>query len=121
MSKLLKHYDDLLASNDISLKEATLRSMISRAKSKGQTPEDVMLPKLEESRPGKSVSSKAAPTKPTDDILQRVFAEIYRDYEKSLRQSNSLDFDDLLVFGVRFFSRHPKYAAWCQHILVDEL
>jgi len=77
--------------------------------------------KLEENRPGKSVLSRAAPMKPTDDILQRVFAEIYRDYEKSLRQSNSLDFDDLLVFGVRLFSRNSKYAAWCQHILVDEL
>ncbi|OJA17125.1 hypothetical protein AZE42_02583 [Rhizopogon vesiculosus] len=118
VSKLLKPHSDLLASENISLNETTLRSMISRAKSKGQTPEDVMPHK--ESRLGKAGSSRAAPRNPTDDVSQHVFAEIYRDYEKFLQQSNGLDFDDLLVFGVRLFSQHPKYAAWCQHILVDE-
>jgi len=115
----LKPYSDFLASQDISLKEATLCSMISRAKSKGKTPEDVM--PRNGRRPDKAGSSRTAPRNPTDDVLQRVFAEIYRDYEKSLRQSNSLDFDDLLVFGVRLFSQHQKYVAWCQHVLVDEL
>lgn len=92
--------------------------MISRAKSKGQTPEDVMPGK--ESRPDKAVP-RATPKNPPDDVVQRVFAEIYRDYEKSLRHSNSLDYDDLLIFGVRLFTEHPKYATWCQHVLVDEL
>ncbi|KAG1822031.1 P-loop containing nucleoside triphosphate hydrolase protein [Suillus subaureus] len=99
----------------IQVNAATLCSLISRAKSKGETPEDVM-PRKE----SRHVSSKAASSKSTNEDFQRVFAEIYRDYEKTLRKSNSLDFDDLLLFGVRLFSRHPRYAAWCQHILVDE-
>ncbi|KAG1762716.1 P-loop containing nucleoside triphosphate hydrolase protein [Suillus occidentalis] len=66
------------------------------------------------------VSSKAISSTSTNEHFQRVFAEIYRDYEKTLRTNNSLDFDDLLLFGVRLFSQHPRYAAWCQHILVDE-
>ena len=118
VSKLLKPYSDILASNDTSLKEVVCYSMISRAKSKGETPEDIMPRQRSQQR--KAVSS-ATPKNPTEDVVQRVFAEIYRDYEKSLRQSNSLDFDDLLVFGVRLFSQHPKYATWCQHVLVDEL
>jgi DNA helicase II / ATP-dependent DNA helicase PcrA len=118
VSKLLKPHIDFLASKDIPVKEATLCSMISRAKSKGQTPEDIMPRKG--SRMEKAVL-RAAPKNPSHDDLQRVFAEVYRDYEKSLRQSNSLDFDDLLVFGIKLFSQHPKYAAWCQHIFVDEL
>ncbi|KAG1883398.1 P-loop containing nucleoside triphosphate hydrolase protein, partial [Suillus subluteus] len=115
VTKLLKPYSDFLSSNDIQVNAATLCSLISRAKSKGETPEDVM-PRKE----GRHVSSKAASSKSTNEDFQRVFAEIYRDYEKTLRKSNSLDFDDLLLFGVRLFSRHPRYAAWCQHILVDE-
>ncbi|KAG1729658.1 P-loop containing nucleoside triphosphate hydrolase protein, partial [Suillus paluster] len=114
VSGLLKPYSDLLASKDIIVKPATICSMISRAKSKGQTPEDVMPRKK---RPS---GSRAAPHNPVNEDIQRIFAEIYRVYETSLRKSNSLDFDDLLLFGVRLFSRHPTYAAWCQHVLVDE-
>lgn len=116
MSKLLKPYSDFLASNDIQVNAATLCSLISRAKSKGETPEDVMPRKK-----SRHISSKATSSKSTNEDFQRVFAEIYRDYEKTLRKNNSLDFDDLLLFGVRLFSQHPRYAAWCQHILVDEL
>ncbi|KAG2340726.1 UvrD-helicase-domain-containing protein [Suillus weaverae] len=115
VTKLLKPYGDFLSSKDIQVNAATLCSLISRAKSKGETPEDVM-PRNE----SRHVSSKAAFSKSTNQDFQRVFAEIYRDYEKTLRKSNSLDFDDLLLFGVRLFSRHPRYVAWCQHILVDE-
>ncbi|KAG1826576.1 P-loop containing nucleoside triphosphate hydrolase protein [Suillus variegatus] len=115
VTKLLKPYDDFLSSKDIQVNAATLCSLISRAKSKGETPEDVV-PRKE----SRHVSSKASSSNSTNEEFQRVFAEIYRDYEKTLRKSNSLDFDDLLLFGVRLFSQHPRYAAWCQHILVDE-
>ena len=49
-----------------------------------------------------------------------VVAEIYEEYENALRQSNSLDFDDLLVFGARLFAHRPV-VTWCKHVLVDEL
>ncbi|KAG2070745.1 UvrD-helicase-domain-containing protein [Suillus decipiens] len=115
VAKLLKPYSDFLLSKDIQVNVSTLCSLISRAKSKGETPKDVM-PRKE----SRHVSSKAISPQSTNKDFQRIFAEIYCDYEKTLRQSNSLDFDDLLLFGVRLFSRHPRYAAWCQHILVDE-
>jgi len=56
----------------------------------------------------------------TDDI-DLVVADIYKDYEKTLRCNNSLDFDDLLVYGLRLFKDYPKAAKWCKHVLVDEL
>ncbi|MEW6547042.1 MAG: UvrD-helicase domain-containing protein [Bacillota bacterium] len=50
--------------------------------------------------------------------------EIYRLYQERLRESNLMDFDDLLVNAVRLFREHPdvleRYARRFQHILVDE-
>ncbi len=55
-----------------------------------------------------------------DEVVQRVFAE----YERRLRASNALDFDDLLLWTVRLFAEHPeirqRYAEQYRHVLVDE-
>ena len=53
--------------------------------------------------------------------LARIVAEIYIGYEQVLKDNNALDFDDLLVYGVRLFREHYETALWCKHILVDEL
>ncbi|KIJ66868.1 hypothetical protein HYDPIDRAFT_149901 [Hydnomerulius pinastri MD-312] len=113
VAKLLKARENTLASKDFSLKEGTVLSMISKAKAKGEKPADVC--------PTKTAKSKKKHFKqPVPDDVQRVFAEVYEEYEKFLRQSNSLDFDDLLVYGVKLFSKHPRQTEWCRHILVDE-
>lgn len=46
--------------------------------------------------------------------------QLYGEYELALRESNSLDFDDLLVFGLKLFRSHPGVLEHCRHILVDE-
>lgn len=46
--------------------------------------------------------------------------QLYAEYEEALRESNSLDFDDLLVFGLRLFRSAPRVLESCFHILVDE-
>jgi DNA helicase-2/ATP-dependent DNA helicase PcrA len=50
--------------------------------------------------------------------------EIYRLYQQRLRESNLMDFDDLLLNTVRLFRAYPevleRYARRFQHILVDE-
>ena len=55
-----------------------------------------------------------------DEIVGRV----YENYEQLLRQSNALDFDDLLLKAVQLFSSQPEVLARYQqrylHILVDE-
>ena len=55
---------------------------------------------------------------------RRRIAELYAAYEVELKQSNALDFDDLIVEPVRQFQQHPdvlgKYRDRFLHILVDE-
>jgi DNA helicase II / ATP-dependent DNA helicase PcrA len=53
--------------------------------------------------------------------LARIVAEIYIGYEQVLKDNNALDFDDLLIYGVKLFREHCETALWCKHILVDEL
>ncbi|OSX59010.1 hypothetical protein POSPLADRAFT_1151629 [Postia placenta MAD-698-R-SB12] len=109
VKKLLEKYKQFLVERDISLKEATVLSMISKAKAKGRSAIDLQ----EEHLNRDNRSSITAE-------IDRVVAEIYGEYERILRRNNSLDFDDLLVFGVKLFSGHRKVGLWCQHVLVDE-
>ncbi|KAJ7047915.1 P-loop containing nucleoside triphosphate hydrolase protein [Mycena alexandri] len=111
---LLKPYKDFLASKDISLKDGTVLSYISRAKAKGTTAKEFIAEHKKANN-----DRRSSDFDPQDDI-QRVVGNIYQDYEKALRRSNSLDFDDLLLFGVKLFTEHPPATSWCRHVLVDE-
>ncbi|KAF9243513.1 ATP-dependent DNA helicase pcra [Melanogaster broomeanus] len=112
---LLKAHEDILSSNNLTLKEGAVLSMISKAKAKGETPEDVSPLTTKNAVREKKTYKRTVPAP-----IQQVFADVYKGYEKFLRQSNSLDFDDLLVFGVKLFSEHPHHIKWCSHVLVDE-
>lgn len=100
-----------MASRSITLKEGTVLSLISQAKSAGRTPQD-MLSKLSPSVDRKMTAS---------DEIHRIVAEVYAGYEETLTQNNALDFDGLITRGVQLFSEHPSTAEWCEHIFVDEL
>ena len=56
----------------------------------------------------------------TDDIL----AEVFTKYNRTLRQSNAFDFDDLVSFPEQIFHNHPdilsEYRRRIEWILVDE-
>jgi DNA helicase-2/ATP-dependent DNA helicase PcrA len=51
-------------------------------------------------------------------------AELFRRYNDRLRQSNALDFDDLLIMAVDLLNKKPElrdyYSDWYRYILVDE-
>src|SRR6185369_1477616 len=51
-------------------------------------------------------------------------ANVFNEYDKRLRKSNALDFDDLLIKAVELFDRFPpvaeKYSARFQYSMVDE-
>jgi DNA helicase-2/ATP-dependent DNA helicase PcrA len=73
-------------------------------------------------------NAKNAMKKP-GDLHTRTYREeiakrVYEQYDKILRSSNAVDFDDLLMWGVRLFEDNPeireKYAKRFQHVLVDE-
>lgn len=95
------------AIRDLNLDEKTYRpaavhAAISRAKNELLFPDDYPLQNYR------------------DQVIQR----IYRRYQEMLRQSNAVDFDDLLLWMAYLLSEYPevreKYARRFRHILVDE-
>src|SRR5919204_471409 len=57
------------------------------------------------------------------DRLDRVAARVRERYDALLRENNALDFDDLLLFGVRLLEVDIVREAWqrrFEHVLVDE-
>ena len=59
-----------------------------------------------------------------EGVFDRKIAEIYEEYQRRLRNSGAMDFDDLLNVTVELFSAHPHtlnhYQERFQHVLVDE-
>jgi DNA helicase-2/ATP-dependent DNA helicase PcrA len=117
VSTLLKAYNGFLEEKKLSLKEGTVLSMISKAKAKAQTSSDFFAKIKRQSQNAKKPQATVVP--PND--VEFLVAEIYEMYERTLRRNNSLDFDDLLLFGVRLFTEHRQIVDWCKHVLVDEL
>lgn len=91
--------------------------MISKAKAKGHSAADFL---IQLGRRSKDAKKPKATVLPPSDIDYLV-ADIYEQYERILRRNNSLDFDDLLLYGVQLFTEHKNTVAWCKHVLVDEL
>ncbi|MGM7697706.1 ATP-dependent helicase [Microbacterium sp. A84] len=58
------------------------------------------------------------------DPAERMFVEIFADYQRNLRKANAFDFDDLIGQTVYLFRAFPKvadtYRRRFRHILVDE-
>lgn len=86
------------------MKESTIQARISKAKGVSMSPAE-MLVEAEEAK----------------DHVKRKVAAFYEAYEEALKKNNALDFDDLLLYGVRLFQESPAILASCRHILVDEL
>jgi DNA helicase-2/ATP-dependent DNA helicase PcrA len=57
-------------------------------------------------------------------IYERRIAEVYREYQRRLREANAMDFDDLLLVAVELLQRRPDvlehYQQRFAHVLVDE-
>ncbi|PYS11974.1 MAG: ATP-dependent DNA helicase Rep [Acidobacteria bacterium] len=82
----------------------TILSRISHAKNHGKTPQNLL-----------------------DDSWEPSWeytANVFNEYEKRLRKSNALDFDDLLIKAVELFDKFPpaaeKYSTRFQYLMVDE-
>ena len=82
----------------------TIQSRISHAKNHGKTPQNLLDDSWE----------------PSWEFTANVFAE----YDKRLRKSNALDFDDLLIKTVELFDKFPqvaeKYSTRFPYVMVDE-
>jgi len=57
--------------------------------------------------------------------LEEDYVKIFREYHKTLKMSNSMDFGDLIYNTVKIFNENPRvrdaYAIKFKHILVDEM
>ena len=122
IAALIKPYKEYLISHDIVFTEGAASSRISRAKSKGQSAE-TFFEKTEQTERQRKLraASKSSNLELEPKSLDRIVAEIYLGYDQVLKDNNALDFDDLLVYGVKLFTEHYETALWCEHILVDEL
>ncbi|KAI0326647.1 UvrD-helicase-domain-containing protein [Cubamyces sp. BRFM 1775] len=123
IAKLLKTYRDALSDRNLALKEHDVLSMISKVKAKGWTADDARrhVEWVNALPPQARLARYLAKENDMwEDALGLILADIYKQYEKTLRDTNSLDFDDLLMFGVKLFGTHAKASSWCRHVLVDE-
>jgi len=59
-----------------------------------------------------------------NDFKSQKIAEVYKQYEKRLKENSALDFDDLLIKTLELFAQHPPvldyYKQKFRYILVDE-
>ena len=59
-----------------------------------------------------------------NDMNQRTYAMVYREYQEALQKNNALDFDDLIVKTVELFKSCPEildsYQERFRYIMVDE-
>ncbi len=59
-----------------------------------------------------------------NDPVERVFVDLFADYQRALQRANAFDFDDLIAQTVYLFRAFPKvadvYRRRFRHILVDE-
>ena len=121
VSKLLKPFSDYLDDRNITLKEGVVVSRISKAKAKGISPKSLLAEcSATVTKASHSTSNPLDSLEPSQ-VVENISAQVYRRYQCALKQNNSLDFDDLLVYGVQLFRDHPKVGKWCRHVLVDEL
>lgn len=87
------------------MKERTALSLISKAKDELILPDEFMLNAM-------------------GDFRQQKIGQIYEEYQKILKKSNALDFDDLILQTVELFKACPEileqYQERFRYILVDE-
>ena len=55
---------------------------------------------------------------------EQIITDVFRKYERKIKQNNSVDFDDLLVLPIKLFKENPKilqrYQERFKYLLVDE-
>lgn len=103
--KLLKSCLDNVTLYDKKNEFKTIRSLISKAKNDMKMPGDICASEL-------------------NSGIEKIFPEVYAYYQSRLKESNALDFDDLLFLTVKLFREHPEviemYQNRWKYLLIDE-
>ncbi|KAG6842333.1 hypothetical protein C0991_010622 [Blastosporella zonata] len=119
IATILTKHKDYIKEKQVVLTENGVQSMISKAKAKEKSCKDI----LEEAN---VTQTQNAPPDANDgrgafNDVKYIVGLVYEEYELTLRRNNSLDFDDLLLYGVKLFAAFRCAVSWCQYVLVDEL
>lgn len=100
-------------SQRINMKDSLAVEYISKVKSKGLTPEQLEAKALAEPESKEMLKGEISAS------LARQISPLYTKYVEDCRKNNALDFDDLLMFGVKLLEEYNDCVD-CQHIFVDE-
>ena len=104
-NKLIKNVLTELKLSEKNFPPREIRAAISDAKNKLMTPEEYK----------RAVGNQ---------FPQSKYAEVYIQYERALKKSNALDFDDLLMKTIQLLVNHPPVLEYYQrkfrYIMVDE-
>jgi DNA helicase II / ATP-dependent DNA helicase PcrA len=96
------------------LKDGLLVELISKIKAKGLSPDE-----FEAQTMLRAQSQQTTPKGEIELSLAQQLCPIYATYVEDCRRNNSLDFDDLLMYGVKLLGERNDCVD-CQHIFVDE-
>jgi len=98
----------------IDVRDSVAVELISKAKSKGLTPEEL------EAKAHHDIAAKTpVPKGENDPHFMLQLCSVYAEYVKVCKRNNALDFDDLLVFGVKLLKEEPSCIDY-EHVFVDE-
>jgi len=103
--KVLKHCLQALEIKGKGLEPKVFKSLISKAKNRLESPDDVYTPRW-------------------TDLAEKFFPEVYAQYQATLEKNIAVDFDDLLYLTAKLFRDNPdvlsKYQNLWSHLLIDE-
>lgn len=70
------------------------------------------------------ISADEALSEAGNDSRKKILCELYKEYQKQLKSSNAMDFDDMIVNTVNLFENSPDildfYAGRFKYVMVDE-
>lgn len=108
---------DLHSQGFSTLKPEQAMSEISRAKAKDLDPAAYREWLNDLSKAKASSKQKTNMLRSNEESVEfrLAIAGIYEKYQETLKEANALDFDDLLVYGVRLFRKKPNTVANIKH------
>jgi DNA helicase-2/ATP-dependent DNA helicase PcrA len=125
---LRREIHELGYSRDFTIYDDTDQMQVVKASMKDlKVDEKIVSARTIQSRISSAKNHGKSPDKLTEDSWEPSWeftAAVYRDYDKRLKKSNAVDFDDLLIKSVEIFDKSPetarRYSARFPYVMVDE-
>lgn len=128
--RILRRYIDKLGFDnhftiyDTDDQKTVVKEICKRLQIDTKTCKERMLMNAISSAKDELVGPKEYELKTMGDFQKKKIAQVYREYQDTLRKNNALDFDDLIVKTVELFKSCPEVLDYYQerfrYIMVDE-